>query len=148
MAKKDKKANHGKATGEVAELKRKLNKLRKKLKAERDGAEASPPVKTPAPAVSPLAPKDGFPSIPPIEGLRLSAVAAGVKYKNRKDVMLVRLAPGTAVAGVFTKSTTRAACVLDCQAKGRPGLRGAVIGNEKIHFICPFSSSTKCYRPY
>jgi glutamate N-acetyltransferase/amino-acid N-acetyltransferase len=117
MAKKDKKANHGKATGEVAELKRKLNKLRKKLKAERDGAEASPPTKTPAPAVSPLAPKDGFPSIPPIEGLRLSAVAAGVKYKNRKDVMLAELAPGSTIAGVFTRSSTRSAPVLDCEAK-------------------------------
>ena len=31
--------------------------------------------------------------------------------------MLVRLAPGTAMAGVFTRSTTRSACVRDCQAK-------------------------------
>jgi len=67
--------------------------------------------------VSPLAPKDGFPNLPTIAGAEFAAVEAGVKYKNRKDVMLVRLAPGTAVAGVFTKSTTRAACVLDCQAK-------------------------------
>ena len=67
--------------------------------------------------VSPLAPKDGFPALPTIAGAEFAAVEAGVKYKNRKDVMLVRLAPGTAIAGVFTKSTTRAACVLDCQAK-------------------------------
>jgi len=31
--------------------------------------------------------------------------------------MLVRLAPGTVLAGAFTRSSTRAACVLDCQAK-------------------------------
>ncbi|MGO4907999.1 bifunctional glutamate N-acetyltransferase/amino-acid acetyltransferase ArgJ [Pseudorhodobacter sp. W20_MBD10_FR17] len=67
--------------------------------------------------VSPLAPKGGFPNLPTIAGAEFSAVEAGVKYQNRKDVMLVRLAPGTAIAGVFTKSTTRAACVLDCQAK-------------------------------
>ncbi|MGB3279594.1 MAG: bifunctional glutamate N-acetyltransferase/amino-acid acetyltransferase ArgJ [Pseudorhodobacter sp.] len=67
--------------------------------------------------VSPLAPKGGFPKLPTIAGAEFAAVEAGVKYKNRKDVMLVRLAPGTAIAGVFTKSTTRAACVHDCQAK-------------------------------
>nr|WP_022704216.1 bifunctional glutamate N-acetyltransferase/amino-acid acetyltransferase ArgJ [Pseudorhodobacter ferrugineus] len=67
--------------------------------------------------VSPLAPKGGFPTLPTIAGAEFSAVEAGIKYKNRKDVMLVRLAPGTSIAGVFTKSTTRAACVLDCQAK-------------------------------
>ncbi|MDN5785802.1 bifunctional glutamate N-acetyltransferase/amino-acid acetyltransferase ArgJ, partial [Pseudorhodobacter sp.] len=71
----------------------------------------------PGKSISPLAPKDGFPKIPAIAGVEFSAAAAGVKYQNRKDVMLVRLAPGTAIAGVFTKSSTRAACVLDCQAK-------------------------------
>ncbi len=35
--------------------------------------------------------------------------------------MLVRLAPGTSIAGAFTRSSTRAACILDCQAK----LKGA-----------------------
>jgi glutamate N-acetyltransferase/amino-acid N-acetyltransferase len=67
--------------------------------------------------VSPLAPKGGFPKLPAIAGAEFAAVEAGVKYKNRKDVMLVRLAPGTSIAGVFTKSSTRAACVHDCQAK-------------------------------
>lgn len=33
--------------------------------------------------------------------------------------MLARLAPGTAIAGAFTRSSTRAACVLDCQEKLR-----------------------------
>ena len=40
-----------------------------------------------------------------------------MRYQNRKDVMLIRLAPGTAMAGVFTRSTTRSACVRDCQDK-------------------------------
>jgi len=52
-----------------------------------------------------------------IAGVEFAAVAAGVRYAGRTDVMLVRLAPGTAVAGAFTRSSTRAACVLDCQAK-------------------------------
>jgi glutamate N-acetyltransferase / amino-acid N-acetyltransferase len=72
---------------------------------------------TPARPVSPLAPEDGFPTLPVIRGAAFAAVAAGVRYKDRRDVMLVRLAPGTTVAGVFTRSATRAGCVRDCQAK-------------------------------
>ncbi|MDO9639275.1 MAG: bifunctional glutamate N-acetyltransferase/amino-acid acetyltransferase ArgJ [Pseudotabrizicola sp.] len=67
--------------------------------------------------VSPLAPKDGFPTLPVIKGVEFAAVEAGIKYANRKDVMLIRLAPGTAMAGVFTRSSTRSACVRDCQDK-------------------------------
>ena len=113
MAKKDKKSKGG---SETAELKRKLNKLRKKLKALQDGEEAPAPAAA-APAVSPLAPAGGFPAIPPIAGVRLSAIAAGVKYKGRDDVMLAELAPGSSIAGVFTRSSTRSAPVLDCEAK-------------------------------
>lgn len=67
--------------------------------------------------VSPLAPKSGFPTLPVIDGVRFSAVAAGVKYQGRSDVMLAEIAPGSSVAGVFTRSATRSAPVLDCQAK-------------------------------
>ncbi len=66
--------------------------------------------------VSPLAPAT-FPQLPNIGGVTFAAAAAGVKYKNRTDVMLAIVAPGSAVAGVFTRSATRSAPVLDCQAK-------------------------------
>jgi glutamate N-acetyltransferase/amino-acid N-acetyltransferase len=66
--------------------------------------------------VSPLAPAS-FPALPVIDGVRFASVAAGVRYAGRTDVMLAELAPGTTVAGVFTRSATRSACVLDCQAK-------------------------------
>ncbi|MEQ5871452.1 bifunctional glutamate N-acetyltransferase/amino-acid acetyltransferase ArgJ [Sagittula sp. NFXS13] len=66
--------------------------------------------------VSPLAPA-AFPELPVIEGVRFAAVAAGIKYKGRDDVMLALLDPGSVVAGVFTRSATRSAPVLDCQAK-------------------------------
>lgn len=66
--------------------------------------------------VSPLAPKS-FPRLPVIDGVRFATVAAGVRYEGRDDVMLAELVPGTTVAGVFTKSSTRAAPVLDCQSK-------------------------------
>ena len=110
---------------EAKSLKKKLDKL----------AE----VAQPAPAkvakpISPLAPKDGFPSLPRIAGVEFAAIEAGVRYANRKDVMLIRLAPGTSMAGVFTRSTTRAGCVRDCQdklAKAVPlGAGAAIIVNS------------------
>ncbi|NPD14148.1 bifunctional glutamate N-acetyltransferase/amino-acid acetyltransferase ArgJ [Xinfangfangia sp. D13-10-4-6] len=83
--------------------------------------------------VSPLAPAQ-FPALPVIKGAEFSAIGAGIKYKNRKDVMLVRLAPGTAIAGAFTTSTTRSGCVRDCEAKlalkAAPGDGAAIIVNS------------------
>lgn len=66
--------------------------------------------------ISPLAPAQ-FPILPEIAGVRLASAAAEVRYKGRDDVMLAVLDAGTSVAGVFTRSSTRAAPVLDCQAK-------------------------------
>jgi len=111
MAKKDKK--DGDKDGQ------KLRKLKAKvarLKSQLVGADAAPAGKKPI-AVSPLAPRGGFPALPVIGGVEFAAAAAGVRYAGRTDVMLARLAPGTAIAGAFTRSSTRAACVLDCQAK-------------------------------
>ena len=55
--------------------------------------------------------------------MRFATVEAGVRYTGRPDVMLARLAPGTADGGVFTRSATRSAAVLDCQAKIGPRRR-------------------------
>ena len=83
--------------------------------------------------VSPLAPAH-FPKLPLIAGAEFAAVEAGVRYLNRKDVMLIRLAPGTAIAGAFTRSSTRSGCVRDCQAKLAtkvpPGAGAAIIVNS------------------
>jgi len=79
--------------------------------------------------ISPLAPTS-FPSLPVIQGLRLSAVAAGVKYKGRKDVMLAELVPGSTIAGVFTKSKTSSAPVDWCKKilpKGK--VRGIIVNS-------------------
>lgn len=81
--------------------------------------------------VSPLAPS-GFPELPVIDGARFATAAAGVKYEGRTDVMLVALDPGTEIAGVFTKSKTRSACVLDCQGKldGSSSAGAAILVNS------------------
>lgn len=103
-------------------LKKKLKKLKTAMREAAASIEAraqpaapAAPVK-PANPVSPLAPA-AFPRLPVIEGVEFAAGAAGVKYRDRTDVMLVRLAPGTSIAGAFTRSSTRAASILDCQAK-------------------------------
>jgi len=80
---------------------------------------------------SPLAPAQ-FPDLPVIAGVTFASAAAGVKYQNRTDVMLAIAAPGSAVAGVFTRSATRSAPVLDCQAKlgGDPTGAAAILVNS------------------
>jgi glutamate N-acetyltransferase / amino-acid N-acetyltransferase len=66
--------------------------------------------------VSPLAPA-AFPALPPVAGVRFAAAEAGVRYKGRLDVMLAEVAPGAAIAGVFTRSSTRSGPVLWCEEK-------------------------------
>ncbi|MGR3461317.1 MAG: bifunctional glutamate N-acetyltransferase/amino-acid acetyltransferase ArgJ [Roseovarius sp.] len=84
-----------------------------------------------SPPVSPLAP-GCFPGLPEIGGVRFATAEAGVRYSGRTDVMLASLAPGTSVAGVFTRSATRSAAVLDCQAKigGDPAPGAAILVNS------------------
>lgn len=67
------------------------------------------------PPVSPLAPAGGFPAFPTVPGVRFAAAEAGVRYAGRLDVMLTEIAAGSAVAGVFTRSSTRSAPVLWCE---------------------------------
>ena len=96
--------------------KSKAKALKKDLKALISYQPAATVVVKKAKPISPLAPAS-FPVLPQIAGVEFAAVEAGVRYHNRKDVMLVRLAAGTALAGVFTRSTTRSGCVRDCQDK-------------------------------
>ncbi|MEO1363726.1 MAG: bifunctional glutamate N-acetyltransferase/amino-acid acetyltransferase ArgJ, partial [Pseudomonadota bacterium] len=79
---------------------------------------------------SPLAPA-AFPDMPVVDGVQFASAEAGVKYAGRKDVMLAVCAPGTAVSGVFTRSATRSAPVLDCQSKlgGDSGAGAAILVN-------------------
>ena len=70
--------------------------------------------------VSPLAPTS-VPDMPEIAGVKLATAAAGIKYANRTDVLLVLMDPGTAAAGVFTKSKCPSAPVEWC----RDNLKGA-----------------------
>lgn len=83
--------------------------------------------------VSPLA--IALPPLPPVAGVRLAAAEAGVRYRGRTDLVLVELAPGTTVAGVFTSNKCPGAPVDWCRAQMRGGrARGLVVnaGNANV----------------
>src|SRR3954464_6543165 len=80
-------------------------------------------------SVSPLAPKN-VPDMPSIAGIRLAPAEAGIRYKNRTDVLLAVMDKGTAVAGVFTKSKCPSAPVEWCRAKLKGGKARALVVNS------------------
>jgi glutamate N-acetyltransferase/amino-acid N-acetyltransferase len=80
-------------------------------------------------AVSPLAPKS-FPAMPEIRGLRMTTASAGIKYKNRTDVLLMVFDEPAAVAGVFTKSKCPSAPVDFCRSNLAGGVARAVVVNS------------------
>nr|WP_314629314.1 bifunctional glutamate N-acetyltransferase/amino-acid acetyltransferase ArgJ [uncultured Noviherbaspirillum sp.] len=55
-------------------------------------------------------------NLKPVAGLELGHAEAGVRKANRKDLLVMRVAAGTTVAGVFTKNRFCAAPVQVCQA--------------------------------
>ena len=65
--------------------------------------------------ISPLAPKK-HPEMPAIEGVRIATAQAGIKYKDRTDLMVMVFNPGTQIAGVFTRSKCPSAPVDLCRA--------------------------------
>jgi glutamate N-acetyltransferase / amino-acid N-acetyltransferase len=80
-------------------------------------------------AVSPLAPTD-VPDMPVIPGVKLATAAAGIRYRDRSDVLLAVMDKGTAVAGVFTRSKCPSAPVEWCRAKlGRGRARVLVVNS-------------------
>ena len=64
--------------------------------------------------VSPLAPKK-YPKMPAVEGVRITTAEAGIKYRNRTDLLVMTFDPGTTVAGVFTRSRCPSAPVDFCR---------------------------------
>ncbi|MFD2647546.1 bifunctional glutamate N-acetyltransferase/amino-acid acetyltransferase ArgJ [Devosia albogilva] len=79
--------------------------------------------------VSPLAPKS-YPDLPAIEGVRFATAEAGIKYKNRTDVLLMAFEEGTVAAGVLTRSKCSSAAVDWCRAHLPGGkARGLVVNS-------------------
>jgi glutamate N-acetyltransferase/amino-acid N-acetyltransferase len=79
--------------------------------------------------VSPLAPKL-FPALPSLEGVRIATAEAGIRYRNRTDVLYVTLPKDTAVAGVFTRSKCPSAPVDWCRRNLAKGVARALVVNS------------------
>ena len=72
--------------------------------------------------ISPLAPKVS-PQLPALNGVRMATAQAGIKYKDRTDLLVMVFDQSTSVAGVFTKSKCSSAPVDWCRkalAGGKP----------------------------
>ena len=79
-------------------------------------------------AISPLA--TPFPDLPALGGVRFATAEAGIKYKNRRDVLLMLFDKGTEVAGVFTRSKCPSAPVEWCKAALSSGKARALLVNS------------------
>ena len=81
------------------------------------------------PLISPLAPT-AFHDLPVIGGVRLATAQAGIRYRDRTDVMLAVFDPQTSVAGVFTRSKCPSAPVEWCRAQLKGGRARALVVNS------------------
>ncbi|PLU04621.1 bifunctional ornithine acetyltransferase/N-acetylglutamate synthase [Sinorhizobium medicae] len=80
-------------------------------------------------SVSPLAPKT-FAEMPALRGVRMATAAAGIKYKNRTDVLMMLFDRPASVAGVFTRSKCPSAPVDHCRQNLPGGVARAVVVNS------------------
>jgi glutamate N-acetyltransferase / amino-acid N-acetyltransferase len=80
-----------------------------------------------ATAVSPLA--VALPELPPLAGVRLSSAAVGIRYQGRTDVVMMEVAPGSTVAGVFTSNKCPGAPIDWCRASLKGGKARMVVVN-------------------
>ena len=79
--------------------------------------------------ISPFAPSR-LPDMPVVPGVKLAACEAGIRYRNRSDLMLAVLAPGTIAAGVLTRSKTCSAPVQWCRENLVQGAARALVVNS------------------
>ena len=77
---------------------------------------------------SPLAPA-AFPALPPVAGVQLASLAAGLRYHERADLMLAVVPEGTTVAGTLTRSLCPSAPVDWCRELLPSGTGRALVCN-------------------
>ena len=77
--------------------------------------------------VSPLA--VSLPALPPIDGVRLGAAQAGIRYQGRTDLVMVEMGKDTKVAGVFTRNKCPGAPIDWCRESLGGGRARALVVN-------------------
>ncbi len=65
-----------------------------------------------------------------IEGVRIATAEAGIKYRNRTDLLVMTLDAGTEVAGVFTRSRCPSAPVDYCRRNLPAGMARVLVVNS------------------
>jgi len=73
-----------------------------------------------------------FPDMPQIDGVKISTVETGMRYKNRDDLMLMEFCEGTNVAGVFTKNKMPGEPIKWCKKILPNGIARALIVNAGV----------------
>src|SRR5262245_3451977 len=74
-----------------------------------------------------------LPAIGPLQtirGVRIGTSRAGIKQSQRDDIVVMELAQGSRVAGVFTKSSFKAAPVRVCEQHLRTAAPRAILINS------------------
>ena len=95
-------------------------------------------------ARSPLAP-DAFPDLPAIDGVDIAAAETGLKYKGRPDLLLMKFADGTQVAGTFTRSLCPSAPVDWCRQHLSGGeARGVVVNAGNANAFTGHDGADAC----
>ena len=79
--------------------------------------------------VSPFAPAK-LADVPAIDGVRFAACEAGIRYKNRTDLMVAVFDAGTTAVGVLTQSKTCSAPVLWCRQSLKGGKARVLVVNS------------------
>jgi glutamate N-acetyltransferase/amino-acid N-acetyltransferase len=70
-----------------------------------------------------------LPDLPPIGGVTLGAAAAGIRYKDRTDLVMASFPAGTTVAGVFTSNRCPGAPIDWCRTALKGGTARALVVN-------------------
>ena len=99
--------------------------------------------------LSPLAPAwargDGDrPALPPIKGVCLATAAAGIKYRDRTDLMVMTFDRPMAAAGVFTRSACASAPVEWCRANLGRDVRAVVVNSGNANAFTGRRGSEAC----
>jgi glutamate N-acetyltransferase/amino-acid N-acetyltransferase len=69
-------------------------------------------------------------ALPPVPGVRLGTAEAAIKKPGRQDLLIIELAPGSRVAGVFTQNAFAAAPVRLCRERlGQSAMVRALLVN-------------------
>lgn len=66
----------------------------------------------------------------PVAGVRLATACAGIRQRQRDDLAVIEVSPGSAVAGVFTRNAFRAPPVIMAEERIRSGNLRALLINS------------------